>query len=198
MLQMSNNWFLTHTGKAFDFNAIEDNEYCLEDIARSLSQTNRYGGHTSWPYSVAQHSVLMADAIYLETDDPNLALDCLFHDATEAYLGDMKTPLKNMMPSYREMENRVDAAIRKAFARMGVPAEMFPKTKEYDTRILLDEKFALLSPTGPKWGIELDGTEPLGVLVAWWSSDTAYCEWLLSVDKYSRKQLQWELRHAIG
>lgn len=194
---MSSNWFLTYTGKAFDFNAIEDNEYCLEDIAKALSQTNRFGGHTKWPYSVAQHSCYMAIQALMDTNDAELAMDCLFHDATEAYLGDMKTPLKNMMPVYREMEDRVDAAIRKAFAHIGVPAEMFPITKEYDMRILLDEKDALLSDKGPKWDIESRNIQPLNYTVARWSAEEAADVWLFSVKNYSRRILE-DRKNAIG
>jgi hypothetical protein len=39
----------------------------------------------------------------------------LMHDAAEAYLSDMPTPIKRAMPTYREAEARVDALVREYF-----------------------------------------------------------------------------------
>lgn len=167
------NWILTHKGHAFSFDDVESNVYDIEDIAHSLAMTCRYGGMTRWHYSVAQHSVLIAREIWHQTGNASAALDGLMHDAEEAYMGDMKTPLKNLMPDFMAMSARVDAAIRKAFAHVGVPATMQPLTMEYDTRILLDEKRALLPDTEPRWPIETDGTMPLEVFMSHWTPEEA-------------------------
>jgi hypothetical protein len=173
-----NNWILTQKGHAFSFDDVEYNIYDIDDIAHSLAMTCRYGGMSRWHYSVAQHSVLIAREIWYQTYDPSAALDGLMHDAEEAYMGDMKTPLKNLMPDFRAMSDRVDSAIRKTFAHYGVPATIQPLTKEYDTRILLDEKRALLPDDGPRWPIETDGTEPLGVLISRWTPQEAKAAFL--------------------
>jgi len=154
------NWILTHKGHAFSFSDLDSNVYDLHDIAHALSMTCRYGGMTKYHYSVAQHSCYIAEQVFRETRDPSLALDGLMHDAEEAYMGDMKTPLKNMMPEFRAMSEKVDGLIRHNFHKFGVPLEMQEITKEYDRRILLDERNALFLNDGPAWGFE-DKIKPL-------------------------------------
>lgn len=61
------------------------------DVIPVLAQIPRWGGHVGG-YSVAQHSVLGARAL-LETGRPDAAPLFLLHDAHEAYLGDITTPV---------------------------------------------------------------------------------------------------------
>jgi 5'-deoxynucleotidase YfbR-like HD superfamily hydrolase len=86
----------------------------IEDIARSLSNTCRFNGQCDF-YSVAEHSVLaarIADDIGL----PDVAIfGALMHDAAEAYVGDVCTPLKKLLPDYQEIEAKVDLAVRIKF-----------------------------------------------------------------------------------
>jgi len=183
---VSSNWIMTHAGHSFSYDDehIESNTYDVQDIAHSLALTCRYGGMTDYHYSVAQHSCLIAQQIWLETHDPVLCLDGLFHDAEEAYMGDMKTPLKNMMPDFRAMSKKVDKAIRRSFNNVGVPLEMSGIAREYDYRILLDERLALL-PDGELWNIQKDGTRPLGVTIQKWSPEMAKGQFLHMFGFYS-------------
>ncbi|WP_058634323.1 HD domain-containing protein [Aureimonas ureilytica] len=63
------------------------------EIATALSRIPRFNGHTIQAYSVAQHSVLCAEAAEDDTGDLELAAFCLLHDAHEAYTGDITTPM---------------------------------------------------------------------------------------------------------
>ncbi|MBP7336909.1 hypothetical protein [Niveispirillum sp.] len=58
-------------------------------IAATLARINRYNGRTPIPYSVAQHSVLVASLL-----PARLRRHGLLHDAHEAILGDTTAPLK--------------------------------------------------------------------------------------------------------
>lgn len=60
----------------------------LEDVAERLAKINRFAGGTHDFFSVAQHSVIVAEAL---ADWPLAALYGLLHDAHEAWMGDMPT-----------------------------------------------------------------------------------------------------------
>lgn len=69
------------------------------DIAEPLARTARFAGHmgASRPdgriWSVAQHCVVGAKAMLEEIGSPLLALAFLVHDAHEAFIGDLTTPM---------------------------------------------------------------------------------------------------------
>lgn len=136
----------TFTGKLIDLAQFSEEDVRLPDIAHALSIINRFTGHSKVPYSVAQHSV----AVSLLASPEN-ALWGLLHDASEAYLGDMATPLKSMLPGYRELEEHVQRTIAKVFRlRWPMPAEV----KQADLRALVTEKRDLIS-CDHDWGIDV-------------------------------------------
>ncbi|RUR87587.1 hypothetical protein PB16LOC_04377 [Pectobacterium versatile] len=103
-------WISTYTGRHFNYADPNLDSICLLDIAHSLSQINRFFGHTNWPYSVAQHSV---GASYIVPQE--FALEALMHDAHEAYVNDMTSPLKHMLPDYKSIETRIEQLVRLKF-----------------------------------------------------------------------------------
>jgi hypothetical protein len=104
----------TFTGKFFDYDEPAAEQVCVEDIAHALSQVCRFGGHTRTFYSVAEHCVL-ASRLLENTSAHDYRLAALLHDAHEAYLGDLPTPLKNAIgPPYHEMVGATDVAIAEA------------------------------------------------------------------------------------
>src|SRR4029077_5060854 len=99
-------WIITFTGLKFYHLNPQPEMVRVEDIAHSLAQLCRWTGHTKFHYSVAQHSVY-ASLICPE----EYAFDCLMHDSSEAYLGDMNRPLKHYTaagPAYKEIEEKVE------------------------------------------------------------------------------------------
>lgn len=87
-------WIQTASGRAFDLltPSAADVDF-VRDVAPALARLPRFGGHAG-PYSVAQHCVLGADAMLEETGRTDYALAFLLHDAHEAYIGDMTTPVQ--------------------------------------------------------------------------------------------------------
>lgn len=128
----------TYSGRLVDLAAFTPDDVVLQDITHALAMQARFTGHTLCRYSVAQHSMLVA---YL--CPPELAKQALFHDASEAYLGDVSTPLKSMLPDYVALEAKIQHAICEA---MGVPHDLDPRVKEADRLALEIEYRRLMLP----------------------------------------------------
>lgn len=116
-----NNYIETFTGKVFDFNKQDADSIDIVDIAHALSNQNRYGGHTRYPYSIAAHSSMVALLIHDQGYSPDIIAAGLLHDAAEAYMGDMVSPLKSMFPRFREIELQI---LRKIHSVFGLPEEL--------------------------------------------------------------------------
>jgi hypothetical protein len=123
---------LTSSGNYFHFDNPELHPFSIEDIANSLSKICRFTGHVSHFYSVAQHSVYVSRLLPIE-----LRLQGLLHDAAEAYVGDVSSPLKRRLPNYKEIEHRVERALN---AQFGLPFPLDPLIKEADLRMLSAER----------------------------------------------------------
>lgn len=124
-------YMLTFTGKKFYPMDIRQGDICIEDIAHGLAGMNRFGNQSPYRYTVAQHSVHMS---YL------LGMAGLLHDASEAYILDMPTPVKIYLSQYKEMEERLMTTISRKF---GLPTFFwkYRAVKEADwTRLELERQ----------------------------------------------------------
>lgn len=86
----------------------------LHCIALPLSRICRYGGQTHDHYSVAEHSVHCV-ALARLVGAERFEREIFMHDATEAFIGDMVRPLKQIVPGYEYIEERIARAIRDRF-----------------------------------------------------------------------------------
>lgn len=148
-------WMQTWMGGAFYILDPRASEVHIQDIAHALSMLCRYNGHTSKFYSVAEHSVTLSYAVA-----PGNALAALFHDASEAYLGDMIRPLKRYDDFYKEVERNLMRVIMNKFHITHIPQQV----KDYDTRILVDERDALMATPPQPWFAN-ENVRPLGVKI---------------------------------
>lgn len=113
------------------------------DIAFALGNLARYGGHCRF-YSVAEHSVLVSKIVR-----PELALEGLMHDATEAYLGDVTRPVRMEMgfdSSYLDLERKARRVIAQAF---DLVPEIPHEVEIADVRLVVLEKRVLLPRSDP-------------------------------------------------
>lgn len=140
------------SGSYFDFQSPESSTFDILDIAHSLSNICRYTGHCHTFYSVAQHSVLVSFAVPEEH-----AFAGLMHDAAEAFIGDMSRPLKLMLPDYRRIEARIEAAL---FSRYGLPQQLPKCVKDADNVLLRTEQRDLMRADSHCWSAT-DGVDPL-------------------------------------
>jgi hypothetical protein len=150
----------------------------IEDIAHALSRQNRFTGHTRDFYSVAQHSVAVSDLV-----PPEHALAGLLHDASEAYMADMNSPLKQLVPEYKAIEQRVERAI---CARFGLAYPLDQCVKAADLRMLVTERRDLMPKPRPEFHATdmiawswARGIEPLRKRVYPQQSREAYLRFML-------------------
>lgn len=142
----------TFTGKVFDLKILDPESICIEDIAHALSNTARFGGHLKEFYSVAQHSVHMA-----QMASENFKLEALLHDASEAYLGDMPSPFKRIMPEYKEYENKLMQVIADKF---GFSLPISGHIKYLDKQILQMEWDSFVEPIAARYEVPLWAWDP--------------------------------------
>jgi hypothetical protein len=100
-------WMQTYTGGKFFVNEPHKTKFDIEDIAHALSNLCRFGGHTRQFYSVADHSILVADIVKARGGSVLQELWGLMHDATEAYMIDVPTPIKATLPGYEAREHEL-------------------------------------------------------------------------------------------
>lgn len=127
---------LLASGNYFDFLDPENSTFTIEDIATGLSNTCRFAGQCSRFYSVAQHSVIVSHHVPLA-----FAFAGLMHDAPEAFIGDVSKPLKDILPDYRALEERISAAV---LGRFNLPGKTPPEVKEIDVAMLAAEQKQLM------------------------------------------------------
>lgn len=164
----------------YNANQPSPEQLTLENIAISLGNTCRWGGHLgnytlnshynkgspfpkkgvpkfrlkSFFYSVAEHSVLGA-RYYMHEGDEERAKLFLLHDALEPFIGgDIPTPYKNHLPQVHEWEAKGQEVLIDAYS---LSEQGFSLIKEADKRICRNEAVCLFDDC-QKW---LHDVEPL-------------------------------------
>lgn len=168
-------WIQTYSKRRFNPLDIHDDDISIIDIAHALSLVNRFTGHTSVAYSVAEHSVRCARLV--ESWEPwnfNLILEALLHDASEAYIADIARPIKHLpqMAPYRELEHGIERAIALKYETATI---MSPLVKRADEILLTTEARDLMGPLCSGWFLR---ETPLDYPIRPWSADLAEHEFL--------------------
>ena len=131
------------SGEYFDLAEPEACAFQVSDIAHALGNICRFTGHTQRFYSVAEHSVICSHMV-----PPEDAMAALMHDAAEAFIGDVSSPLKSLLPDYKAVERRVEQAV---WSRLGLPPTLPPSVKIADRRALAVEQRVCMG-NGDEWG----------------------------------------------
>ena len=154
---------LLASGSYFDFEDPERSAFTIEDIAHGLAMTCRFAGQCSRYYSVAQHSVHVSHLVSREN-----AFAGLMHDAAEAFVGDMSKPLKDMLPAYRAIEKRVEAAV---FDRFRISAPLPVEIKQIDRVMLATEQQQVMN-NRDDWALT-NGSAPANLTLPNWGPAVA-------------------------
>ena len=148
----------------------------VEDIAHALSHQCRFSGHTRVHYSVAEHSVRVSECLQAWGESPAVQLWGLLHDASEAYLVDLPTPLKlnpEIGYAYKKAEARLMRAVCKAFS---LPETEPKAVRLADAALLATEVRDLMHAERPYWK-KLTGAA-LSERIRPWPAEVAKFEFL--------------------
>ena len=175
-------WVQTFSGGAVDLLSPQPGQILLVDIAHALSRIPRFNGHTGGPlaWNVAQHSLLV-ESLLPGDADPVTRLLALLHDAHEAYIGDVPSPVKLALlrftpkdysgPTSRDVDplRRVaiglDKAIRDAFALPQPTDRQAALIGSADLLALRVERDALMASPPRDWLPLPEPPDPLPELV---------------------------------
>lgn len=167
------------SGALVDLAALTPDDIDFAAMASTLSKIARFNGINQGPaYSVGQHSVMGADALFRETGDGILAGYFLLHDGHEYLIGDITRPalqlirihLAELLGSGSELirdavsaaKASIDAEILQAAGLP--PIDRMPVYKrqvhEMDERMCFAEARALFHATGPVPLIQCDLPAP--------------------------------------
>lgn len=158
--------YITLSGQIIDLVNPYKEMFNIEDIARGLSNECRFNGQVSVFYSVAQHSIAVMRRVRKIIDSsyykdgaipltPKLLMAALLHDASEAYLKDIPSPLKCLLPQYKEIEMKFMALISQRFGIVDLTDDELELIKLADMQIYESECiFLRKSHLFPKHTIE--------------------------------------------
>ena len=87
----------TNNGRRLSLDNPSPADISMPEIASALGRICRYNGQVDFHYSVAEHCLLLSQAMELEGCEPIVALGALLHDAAEAYTGDISAPIAALL-----------------------------------------------------------------------------------------------------
>lgn len=134
-----NDWIETISGERFE---LARPIFETEVIAHALGMCVRYNGHVKAFYSVAEHCVLVA--MLMQRHYGGDPFEGLMHDALEAYLTDVPSPIKRFLPDYKELDDHLDTKLR---AHYNLPEKKSQECK-YADRVALFLEAHYLIPSG--------------------------------------------------
>ncbi len=149
----------THSGIRVPLLDPKPEHILIEDIGWALSMQCRYAGHCKQFYSVAEHSMLVADIC-----PPGLKFEALLHDAAEAYILDLPSPLKALLQGYKAIEYKFEVAIREAFG-LGEELRLRKSVIKDADYIAMATEVRLLMRGAEDWE-KLKNVEPQGSILA--------------------------------
>jgi hypothetical protein len=162
-------WIQTYSGRPFWPLDPRPEDVFIRDIAHALSIISRYAGHCIRPYSVAQHSVLVAHTVDRE-QGKEIQFEGLMHDGSEAYISDIPSPAKIHFPDYRRAEAKIEEAIAQKF---GLEWPWPPGVKRADLILFKTEARDLLVHSPKLDDFVANDIPILDTIITPWSPDKA-------------------------
>lgn len=148
----------------------------IADIAHALANQCRFSGHTRFRYSVAEHCIRVSELLESWDEPEMVQLWGLLHDASEAYLVDLPTPLKlatEIGPIYRAAERRLMESI---CCRFSLPWRE-PESVTVADRVMLATEVRDLMHADREYWKKIEA-KPAAGRIRPWSPDVAEYEFL--------------------
>jgi 5'-deoxynucleotidase YfbR-like HD superfamily hydrolase len=121
-----------------------------------LAHINRFTGHTVRPLSVAEHSVMVCHIMeaHLGITSPTGLLAGLMHDAHEFIVGDITSPVKDVLGmAWRQIDFQAKHAVQSRFGLQTAYLTHRAVIKQADLMALSAERQQLM-PEGRMWPCE--------------------------------------------
>ncbi len=166
----------TYTGLLIDLINPRPEQINILDIAHALSNQCRFNGHCSEFYSIAQHSVLVSKRLLDLGHGDECQLAGLLHDAAEAYIGDIITPVKSRLPDFKAIEDGLLPTILEHLGGGSDSGKWRAIVKEADWALLATEAKKLMASGGKDWN--LPHGPVVGLLTGCWEPWRAKGEFL--------------------
>jgi hypothetical protein len=162
-------WKLTAAGVRVNLADPRPDVFELHPQAHALAQNNRFTGNAARPYSVAEHSLLVAEILEREFKAPPIVrFGGLHHDGHESITGDVSTPDKIIIgPAWSRYERPWARACRQRWGLLDTFDQHGALIKRADLIALATERRDLMPDHPDEWDV-LIGIEP----VAWVRLDT--------------------------
>jgi hypothetical protein len=168
-------WILTIHGRVVDLRAVTNGRaktgLSPHEAAQALAKINRYNGHTTRLYSVAEHSLHVCQILEreLRVTHCETLLAALCHDAHECLIGDMTSPVKQLLAlravqaldadHWRALEDTVQSMLLAEWGLLEAHHAARDLIRHGDLVALATERRDLMHPGGLPWEV-LAGIQP--------------------------------------
>lgn len=185
-------YITTYSGHAFSPLAPDADAIDLRDVAHALARIGRANGHFADFYSVGQHCLDCAQEALARGYSARQALACLLHDASEAYMADITSPVKKNLRQYVAVEDHLLDVIYQKYLPGGIRPREQRVVKEIDNAMLYHEFVHFM---GEKLADEepVLYSEPCFSFTSFWSVEKQY---LFFFEQLTRQMQQEEINHS--
>ncbi len=152
----------TLSGRYINPRDLKPGDLFIMDIAAGLAKECRFAGQCKGFYSVAQHSVYVAGAVWHATKKLHLAQIALLHDAPEGLIADLVRCVKSGLPDYKDLEYYIFCKVVEEFELLplkfkllkGEEIDLPPEVQEADMRMLVTERRDLIVESEAIWDLQ--------------------------------------------
>lgn len=193
----SRDYITTYSGHQFSPLAPDMEAIDLKDIAHALARIGRANGHFSEFYSVGQHCLDCAREALARGCSARQALLCLLHDASEAYMSDITSPVKKHLRQYIAVEDRLLDMIYEKYVPGGIRPREQRVVKEIDNTMLYHEFVNLKGEKLSEEEPELHIT-PCFAFTSFWAVEKQYLDLFDELSRNAQQETELRSWQTVG